>query len=79
LGKAIFIKWLLDSINNYPQKTAIIDEGGKRYTTYGELYIMACRVVGYLNSLQLPAHSFIGICLPTSMEYIASEIGIWLA
>lgn len=69
----------MDSINNYPQKTAIIDEGGKRYTTYGELYIMACRVVGYLNSLQLPAHSFIGICLPTSMEYIASEIGIWLA
>lgn len=76
---AIFIKWLVDSFEKCPQKTAVIDDAGKRKTTYEELYVMACRVVGYTRKLQLPAHSFIGICLPTSMEYIAAEIGIWLA
>ena len=40
---------------------------------------MACRVVGYLQQKNYPPHSFIGISLPTSMEYVAAEIGIWLA
>lgn len=76
---AIFIKWLVDSFEKCPQEIAVIDDAGKRKTTYEELYVMACRVVGYTRKRQLPAHSFIGICLPTSMEYIAAEIGIWLA
>ena len=76
---AIFIKWLVDSFEKCPQKIAVIDDAGKRKTTYEELYVMACRVVGYTRKQQLPSHSFIGICLPTSMEYIAAEIGIWLA
>lgn len=76
---AIFIKWLVDSFEKCPQKIAVIDDAGKRKTTYEELYVMACRVVGYTRNQQLPSHSFIGICLPTSMEYIAAEIGIWLA
>lgn len=40
---------------------------------------MACRVAGYLQKKNYPPHSFIGICLPKSMEYVAAEIGIWLA
>lgn len=76
---ALFIKWIVDAFENCSQKTAIIDHAGERETTYEELYIMACRVVGYIDKRRLPAHSFIGICLPTSMEYIAAEIGIWLA
>lgn len=40
---------------------------------------MACRVAGYLQQKNYPPHSFIGISLPTSMEYVAAEIGIWLA
>lgn len=76
---ALFLKWLIDTFEQCPQKIAVIDHGGMRKTTYEGLYQMACRVVGYLNGLHLPDHSFIGICLPTSMEYIASEIGIWMA
>ena len=40
---------------------------------------MACRVAGYLQQKNYPPHSFIGISLPSSMEYVAAEIGIWLA
>ena len=65
---AIFIKWLVDSFEKCPQEIAVIDDAGKRKTTYEELYVMACRVVGYTRKHQLAAHSFIVICLPTSME-----------
>ena len=41
--------------------------------------MMACRVAGYLHQKNYPHHSFIGICLPASVEYVAAEIGIWLA
>ena len=40
---------------------------------------MACRVAGYLQQKNYHPHSFIGICLPTSMEYVAAELGIWLS
>ena len=36
-------------------------------------------MAAFLREQDYPAHSFIGICLPTSVEYVASEIGIWLA
>ncbi len=76
---AYFLQWILDQCRHHSQKPAVIDQEGSRITTYGELYVVACRVVSYLSSLQLPPHSFIGICLSTSMEYIASEIGVWLS
>ena len=76
---AKFIIRLLDSFKTNEDKIAVVDQNGQRQTTYKELFMMACRVAGYLLQKQYPPHSFIGICLPTSMEYLASEIGIWLA
>jgi amino acid adenylation domain-containing protein len=60
-------------------KIAVVDQNGQRQTTYKEFFTMACRVAGYLQQKNYPPHSFIGICLPSSMEYVAAEIGIWLA
>ena len=79
LNTAKFILRLLDSLKTNEDKIAVVDQNGQRQTTYKELFIMACRVVGFLLQKKYPPHSFIGICLPTSMEYVASEIGIWLA
>jgi surfactin family lipopeptide synthetase A len=76
---AKFILRLLDSFKANEDKIAVVDQNGQRQTTYKELFTMACRVAGYLHKNNYPPHSFIGICLPTSMEYVASEIGIWLA
>jgi len=76
---AKFILRLLDSFKANEDKVAVVDQNGQRQTTYKELFTMACRVAGYLQKKNYQPHSFIGICLPTSMEYIASEIGIWLA
>ena len=76
---AKFILRLLDSFKTNEDKIAVVDQNGQRQTTYKELFTMACRVAGYLQQKNYPPHSFIGICLPTSMEYLASQIGIWLA
>jgi len=78
-GTARFILRLMDSFKSNEDKVAVVDQNGQRQTTYGELYTLACRVAAFLREQDYPAHSFIGICLPTSVEYVASEIGIWLA
>ena len=79
LNTAKFILRLLDSFKANEDKVAVVDQNGQRQTTYKELFTMACRVAGYLQQKNFPQHSFIGICLPTSVEYLASEIGVWLA
>ena len=76
---AKFIIRLLDSFKGNEDKIAVVDQNGQRQTTYKDLFTMACRVVGYLQQKNYPPHSFIGICLPSSVEYVAAEIGIWLA
>ena len=76
---AKFILRLLDSLNTNEDKIAVVDQNGQRQTTYKELFTMACRVTSYLQKKNYPPHSFIGISLPTSIEYVAAEIGIWLA
>ena len=76
---AKFILRLLDSLKTNEDKIAVVDQNGQRQTTYKDLFIMARRVAGYLQQKNYPPHSFIGISLPTSMEYVAAEIGIWLA
>ena len=79
LSTAKFIVRLLDSLKTHEDKIAVVDQNGQRQTTYKEFFTMACKVAGYLLQQNYPPHSFIGICLPTSREYLASEIGIWLA
>ena len=74
-----FILRLLDSLKTNENKIAVVDQNGQRQTTYKELFTMACRVTGYLQKKNYPPHSFIGISLPTSIEYVAAEIGIWIA
>ena len=76
---AKFILRLLDSFKKNEDKIAVVDQNGQRQTTYKELFTMACRVAGYLQQKNYHPHSFIGICLPTSMEYVAAELGIWLS
>ena len=76
---AKFILRLLDSFKTNEDMIAVVDQNGQRQTTYRQLLTMALRVAGYLQQKNYPPHSFIGICLSSSMEYVAAEIGIWLA
>lgn len=77
--RSSFIELLLDSFKTYSSNVAIVDCGGDRKTTYNELYKLVCQVVSFLQSKNIPSQSFITIKLPNSLEYVASEIGIWLS
>ena len=67
------------SFQQYQDRTAIVDHGGERTTTYGRLLETALRVTAYLESKHYAPHSFIAIALPAGMEYVAAELGIWMA
>lgn len=77
--KSIFIQTLLDAAANNASKTAIVDQGGNRQTTYAELLNLAHRVTAYIQSRGVEPQTFIAVKMPYCMEYLAAEIGIWLS
>ena len=73
-----YLQPLWDAFERYADLSAVVDHGG-RVTTYRQLGELTRRIAGGLASLDLPENSFIPILLPTSMEYIAAEMGVWMA
>lgn len=68
-----------EMVRQHPDRIAMVDNSGERRTTYGELDVIARKTVTYLQSRALPAHSFIPIMMPSCMEYMAVELGVWMA
>ncbi|MCH5227878.1 MAG: amino acid adenylation domain-containing protein [Muribaculaceae bacterium] len=66
-----------DAFENYAGKTAVVDKGG-RFTSYSELGDLTRRIAAGIKKLNLPPNSFIPIYLPTSMEYMASQLAVWM-
>ena len=73
-----YLEPLWSAFERFANLPAVVDKGG-RVTTYQELGELTRRIAGGLSKRQLPEHSFIPIMLPTSMEYIAAEMGVWMA
>ena len=73
-----YLQPLWDAFERYAELPAVVDNSG-RVTTYRQLGELTRRIAGGLASLDLPENSFIPILLPTSMEYIAAEMGVWMA
>lgn len=74
-----FIRALLSSAEVNRRETAIVDDNGKRSTSYGELLVLAGRFCSYIQTSGAPQGSFIIVRMPSCMEYVAAEIGIWLS
>ena len=77
--KSVFIEQVLSNCQQYANKVAIVDKEGSRNTTYMELYQLALKVSSYINQQLIPEHSFISVRMPNCMEFMAAELGIWLA
>ena len=73
-----FIENILYYSEQCPDKPAIIDRNGQRVTTYSQLVNKARRMANYIKGLNLTRHSFILFQLPTSMECLVTELGIWM-
>ncbi len=74
-----YLEPLWEALNTYAEYPAIVDKSGQRQTSYAELKTLVCRVVAWLDAQGIAPASFVPIVLPSSMEYYAAEIGIWMA
>ncbi len=77
--ESTFIIKLLETAKRLKNKIAIIDNGGNRKTTYGELLDLSLKVAGFIKGKGIASGSFISVRMPSCMEYMAAEIGIWLS
>ena len=73
-----YLQSFWDNFEKYGDNVAIVDRRG-RQTTYKELYDTIRRVAASIQKMGLPEGSFIPVLLPTSMEYIASMMAIWMS
>ncbi len=74
-----YLEPLWEAFETYAEYPAIVDRGAQRLTSYAELKEGVCRVMAWLQAQGIDGASFIPIVLPQSMEYLAAEIGIWMA
>ena len=77
--KSLFVKHLLETAVRNRDKAAIVDIGGRRSTTYGQLLDLAKKVAAYLHRQEVAPHSNVCIRMPDTMEFMAAELGVWLS
>ena len=74
-----FLQRLIDALRSNSDSTAVVDGNGSRHTTYAQLLQLSLRVASSIHQRHLAPHSFIAIYLPPDRDYLAAQIGIWLA
>ena len=65
--------------SKYADRCAIVDQGGVRRTTYAELMSQAQHVAAYIQRQNLVPQSFVCLHMPLCMEFLATEVGIWMS
>lgn len=73
------LKMIASVIQKAPDSVAIVDRGGKRLITYGQLDEMSGRIAAEVVKSGCEKGSIIPIKIPKSAEYIAAEIGVMRA
>ncbi len=66
-------------VRRFPDKTAIVDRGGKRSTTYEELDVLSRRIAAKLRKSGNLSGQAVMVCMDRRMEYVAAEIGVMMA
>jgi len=72
-----FLYEVLDVCERFPDRISVIDSDGRK-NTYSDFLEIVERTSGYIKSTGIPSGSFVLVCLPNCMEYLAVEYGIWL-
>lgn len=78
----LLVNRFIDTVEKYGQKTAIVDypDGStRRNTSFDELMRLSRQVAGYIQSQGIAPQSFITIELSSSAEFMAAEMGVWMA
>ncbi len=66
-------------VKRQPERTAIVDMGGKRCTTYRELYERSKKAAAKLRGMGGVQGKAVLVCMDRRMEYVAAQIGVLMA
>ena len=80
--QAEITKQFVEAVEKYGAKTAVVDyPDGKRQrrTSFDELMKRARQVAAYIHRKGIASHSFVTIELPAGADFLAAEMGVWLA
>lgn len=72
----LFLNQWKENVKRYGSKPAIIDQDGKRVTTYGGLDELSGRICTALKKKGVRKGDIIPVCLERRMEFLAAELGI---
>lgn len=78
----MLVKKFIEAVEKYGPMTAVVDSpDGKtlRRTSFDELMKLSRQVAGYIQSRCIAPQSFITIELSASVEFLAAEMGVWMA
>ena len=73
------VKKLKETIKNYPDTLAVVEQGENNQYTYAQLGERAAKIAAKLIRLGVKPNDFVMIMLPRNKDYIASMYGVWLA
>ena len=73
------IKRLKETIKNYPDTLAVVEQGENNQYTYAQLGERAAKIAAKLIRLGVKPNDFVMIMLPRNKDYIAAMYGVWLA
>lgn len=74
-----YIRRIVENCRAFPDRIAVVDNEGIRGTSYGSILGLAMKTAAYLRDRGTGRQSFITVKLPPCAEYMAVELGIWLA
>lgn len=77
--ESAFIRKMLETMEKYPDRTAITDRDGHRNCSCYDLSVIARKMTAVLKKHGICSGSNVAVLLPRCMEYLAAELGIWLA
>ena len=80
--QAEITKQFVEAVEKYGAKTAVVDyPDGKtqRRTSFDELMKRARQVAAHIQGKGIASHSFVTIELPAGADFLAAEMGVWLA
>ena len=72
----------IEAVKAFGPKTAVVDwPDGKteRRTSFDTLMQRACQVAAYIQDKGIAPQSFVTLELPAGMEFLAAEMGVWMA
>lgn len=75
-------KQFVEAVEKYGTKTAVVDypDGNTQHrTSFDELMRRSRQVAAHIQGKGIASHSFVTIELPAGADFLAAEMGVWLA